>query len=138
MSPSPKVKVIHKKPLRPIVVVIDPGHGGKDPGAIGRSGVQEKKIVLDISKRLKKILLNRGYKVKMTREKDEFISLQGRTEIASKSMADLFVSVHANSSPVRSVHGLEVYAAEYLDFKSRNEEQRKKNQNLIQGNKQAR
>lgn len=112
-------------------IIIDAGHGGKDPGAIGRSGVQEKKIVLDISKRLKKILLNRGYKVKMTREKDEFISLAKRTEITSKSVADLFVSIHANSSPVRGVHGLEVYTADYLSFKERNEDQRKKNQNLM-------
>lgn len=112
-------------------IIIDAGHGGKDPGAIGRFGEQEKKIVLDISMRLKKILQNKGIKVKMTRARDEFISLQKRTEIASRSKADLFVSVHANSSPVRSVHGLEVYTAKYLGFKERNAEQRKTNQRLM-------
>jgi len=112
-------------------IVIDAGHGGKDPGAIGRFGEQEKKIVLDISMRLKKILQNKGIKVKMTRARDEFISLQKRTEIASRSKADLFVSIHANSSPVRSVHGLEVYTAKYLGFKERNAQQRKTNQRLM-------
>jgi len=112
-------------------IIIDAGHGGKDPGAIGRSGVYEKKIVLDISIRIKKILQDRGIEVQMTRERDEFISLQKRTEIASRSKADLFVSVHANSSPVRSVHGLEVYTSKYLGFKDRNAQQRKTNQRLM-------
>lgn len=112
-------------------IIIDPGHGGKDPGAIGRFGEPEKRVVLDISKRLKKILQDKGIKVRMTREKDEFISLQKRTEIASRSKADLFVSVHANSSPIRSVHGIEVYTAEYLGFKERNAGQRKTNQRLM-------
>lgn len=112
-------------------IIIDAGHGGKDPGAIGKSGEYEKKIVLDISMRLKKILQDRGMKVEMTRERDEFISLQKRTEIASRSKADLFVSVHANSSPVRSVHGLEVFTSKYLGFKDRNAQQRKTNQRLM-------
>ena len=80
-------------------VILDAGHGGKDPGAIGVTGIEEKDIVLDITRRLKKILESYGVTVKMTREKDEFISLQERTEIASRSNADLFVSIHANSSP---------------------------------------
>jgi len=112
-------------------IIIDAGHGGKDPGAIGRSGEQEKKIVLDISRRLKKILQDRGIKVKMTRERDEFVSLQKRTEMASRSKADLFISVHANSSPVRGVHGIEVFTAKYLGFKERNTGQRKINQRLM-------
>ena len=112
-------------------IIIDAGHGGKDPGAIGRSGEYEKKVVLDISMRLKKILQDKGIKVRMTRERDEFISLQKRTEIASRSKADLFVSVHANSSPVRSIHGLEVYTSKYLGFKDRNAQQRKTNQRLM-------
>ena len=81
--------------------------------------------------RLKKILQNKGIKVKMTRARDEFISLQKRTEIASRSKADLFVSIHANSSPIRSVHGFEVYTAKYLGFKERNAQQRKINQRLM-------
>lgn len=112
-------------------IVIDPGHGGKDPGAIGRFGEYEKEAVLDISKRLKKILENKGIKIRMTRVKDEFITLQKRTEIASRSKADLFVSIHANSSPVRSVHGFEVYTAKYLGYKERNSGQRKTNQRLM-------
>jgi len=112
-------------------IIIDAGHGGKDPGAIGRSGEYEKKVVLDISMRLKKILQDKGIKVRMTRERDEFISLQKRTEIASRSKADLFISVHANSSPIRSIHGLEVYTSKYLGFKDRNAQQRKTNQRLM-------
>jgi len=115
-------------------IIIDAGHGGKDPGAIGRSNVKEKKIVLDISKRLKKILQKRGIKVKMTRERDVFISLQKRTEIASRSKADLFVSVHANSSPSRSAHGLEVFTAKNLGRKDKKEGQRKTNHRLMYRN----
>ena len=117
----------------PIVrkIVIDAGHGGRDPGAIGFDGVQEKGIVLDIAKRLQQILAGRGFQVIMTRDKDEFISLQERTEIASRAAADLFVSVHANSNPVRSVFGLEVYVSEDMRFDERNEEQRKTNHDLM-------
>ena len=111
-------------------IIIDAGHGGKDPGAIGRSGEHEKKIVLDISKRLKRILQDKGIKVIMTREGDQFISLQKRTEIASRSKADLFVSIHANSSPSRGIHGLEIYTAKHLKFNERNADQRKINQRL--------
>ena len=112
-------------------IIIDAGHGGKDPGAIGFKGVQEKRIVLDISKRLNKILRHRGFKVTMTRRKDEFISLQRRTEITSRANADLFISVHANSSPVRSVHGIEVFIAQDMGYKDKNEVQRKKNKKLL-------
>lgn len=112
-------------------IVIDAGHGGKDPGAIGRGGVKEKKIVLDISKRLKTILKRRGIKVGMTREKDEFVSLSERTEIASRTNADLFISVHANSSPVRSVHGVEVFSLKDLEFIEEDEAQRRRNRYLM-------
>jgi N-acetylmuramoyl-L-alanine amidase len=119
-------------PIREII--IDAGHGGKDPGAIGRRNIQEKRIVLDVSQRLAKILKERGYKVKMTRSSDVFISLQERTEIASRSNADLFVSVHANASPVRSVHGLEVFTSKQLRFQDKAEVQRKTNQQLMFAN----
>jgi len=112
-------------------VMIDAGHGGKDPGATGRSGIKEKKIVLDISKRLKKILQNRGMIVEMTREKDEFISLAKRTEAASRTNADLFVSVHANSSPVRGVYGLEVFTPKNLNFLEEDKAQRSRNRYLM-------
>ncbi len=91
-------------------IVIDPGHGGKDPGARSRSGLKEKNIALDISKRLKKLLETRlKKKVIMTRNRDVFISLKKRTEIANKSKADLFISVHINASTSRKLKGIEVY-----------------------------
>jgi N-acetylmuramoyl-L-alanine amidase len=108
-------------------VVVDAGHGGKDPGAIGPSGVYEKDIVLDIAKKLKKILERKGIKVIMTREKDEFISLKDRTVLASNSKADLFVSVHANAHDKRSVNGVEVYTLRDLDVFEKNEAQRQEN-----------
>lgn len=92
------------------IIVIDPGHGGKDPGARSRSGLQEKDIALDISQRLK-ILIEKRLKKKviMTRNRDIFISLKKRTEIANKNNADLFISVHINSSTSRRLKGIEVY-----------------------------
>jgi N-acetylmuramoyl-L-alanine amidase len=81
------------------MIVIDPGHGGEDPGAIGRvDGTREKDVVLDISRRVAAILRKKGLKVVMTREKDEFIPLGERTQMANRLGADLFVSIHANAS----------------------------------------
>lgn len=114
-------------------ILLDAGHGGKDPGASGRSGLQEKTVVLDITKRLKKILQGQGYDVLMTRDSDEFISLEERTQIASRSNVDLFVSVHANSSPERGVHGVEVYVAKNLEYADKNEPQRQTNRRLLFG-----
>ncbi|MFQ5543276.1 MAG: N-acetylmuramoyl-L-alanine amidase [Nitrospiria bacterium] len=91
-------------------IVIDPGHGGKDPGATGRSGLHEKEIVLDVSMRLKKLIEKKlKKKVIMTRDEDVFISLKERTRIANSSGADLFISVHVNSSRSRRLKGIEVY-----------------------------
>lgn len=91
-------------------VVIDPGHGGKDPGAIGPKGTKEKDIVLDIGREIKKIADSRGeIKVVMTREKDEFISLWGRAKTARDAHGKVFISIHANSNMNRNVSGLEVY-----------------------------
>jgi len=90
-------------------VVIDAGHGGRDPGAIGRSGLKEKDVNLDIAKRLKKLLGERGIEVVMTRSTDIFIPLSRRVDIANRSGADLFISVHANANRVRSINGFEVY-----------------------------
>lgn len=94
-----------------LLIVIDPGHGGKDPGAIGRGGLQEKEIVLDISQQINKILDKQGLKVMLTRSTDEFISLEGRTQIANRAGADLFVSIHANSINLSrpDVNGLQNY-----------------------------
>ncbi len=90
-------------------IVIDPGHGGKDPGAVGRYGLMEKDVVLDISKRLKRKLEARGIKVLLTRNTDRFISLGRRPAIANKNEADFFISIHANASRYRKAKGFEVY-----------------------------
>src|SRR6056297_2589050 len=82
----------------PLVVVIDPGHGGKDPGAIGPSGVKEKGVVLGIGIRVKYNLDRKGIKTYITREKDEFIPLKDRAVFANRKKADLFVSIHCNAA----------------------------------------
>lgn len=91
-------------------IMIDPGHGGKDPGAIGVNGLEEKEVVLDVSLRLKNLIeKNLKKKVIMTRDQDVFISLDERTLLANAEKADLFISVHANASPKRNTQGIEVY-----------------------------
>ncbi|MBI3608939.1 MAG: N-acetylmuramoyl-L-alanine amidase [Nitrospirae bacterium] len=92
------------------LVVVDPGHGGKDPGAIGIGGLQEKDIVLDVAKRLQALLKSqRRLVVSLTRTDDQFLSLEARTAFAAERRADLFVSIHANASPRREAQGLETY-----------------------------
>ena len=92
-------------------IIIDPGHGGKDPGAIGRRGVQEKELNLKISRYLKKILTEKGLKVVLTRDSDKFVSLKKRTKIADRNKEAFFISIHANSArgKKRGPHGFEVY-----------------------------
>jgi N-acetylmuramoyl-L-alanine amidase len=97
-------------------IVIDPGHGGHDTGTIGPNGLLEKDLVLDVSKRLGKLLEARlGADVAFTRRDDTFIPLETRTSIANQAQADLFVSVHANSSRDPDARGVETY---YLNFTS--------------------
>lgn len=97
-------------------IVIDPGHGGHDTGTIGPHGLYEKDLVLDVSKRLGKLLQSRlGAEVVFTRNDDTFIPLETRTSIANQEQADLFVSVHANSSRDPDARGVETY---YLNFTS--------------------
>lgn len=94
------------------VIVIDAGHGGKDPGAVGYKGYREKIVVQQISQKLKQILSARGYKVYLTREKDGFVKLSSRTKFANAKNADIFVSIHANAiggKNANNVHGLETY-----------------------------
>ena len=104
-----EVPILVKKWHQIKTVVIDPGHGGKDPGAVNRYGAKEKNIVLDISKRLKRYLEKKGFKVILTRDKDVFIPLQKRSELANKKDADLFISIHANASKYSRAKGFEVY-----------------------------
>ena len=89
-------------------VVIDPGHGGKDPGARGR-GLTEKDVVLNVSKLLASRLRQDGIEVFLTRRDDRFLSLEQRTALANSQEADLFISVHANASSNTALHGVEVY-----------------------------
>ncbi|MBI5485303.1 MAG: N-acetylmuramoyl-L-alanine amidase [Deltaproteobacteria bacterium] len=104
-----------KPPKKPIIskirrVVVDPGHGGHDPGAVGPSGIQEKDVVLAIGLRLRELFKEElGLDVVMTRSTDVFIPLEERTAIANKVNADLFLSVHANAAPIRSAAGIETY-----------------------------
>ncbi len=92
------------------VIVIDPGHGGKDAGTVSRRGLSEKDITLRVSLRLRDLLKQRlGKRVLMTRERDEFIELGERAKFANSHDADLFVSIHVNSHPQSSVKGIEIY-----------------------------
>jgi N-acetylmuramoyl-L-alanine amidase len=91
-------------------IVIDPGHGGPDPGCIGKSGLKEKDVALDLSLRLQKLLQNRGgLNVILTRESDIFIELTDRTVIANQKKADLFVSIHLNANRNRKKTGVETF-----------------------------
>jgi N-acetylmuramoyl-L-alanine amidase len=97
-------------------IVVDAGHGGHDSGTLGPDGIEEKDVVLDVSLRLGKLLKQRlGADVIFTRSDDTFIPLETRTAIANRAQADLFVSVHANSSSDASARGVETY---YLNFTS--------------------
>jgi N-acetylmuramoyl-L-alanine amidase len=97
-------------------IVIDPGHGGHDTGTIGPNGLQEKDLLLDVGRRLGKLLETRmGAEVVYTRKDDTFIPLETRTAIANREQSDLFVSIHANSSRDSGARGVETY---YLNFTS--------------------
>ncbi len=103
------IKTKHKKHKK---IVLDAGHGGKDCGAMSANLVCEKDIVLEVVKFLHKELKKRGYSVLLTRDKDIYIDLVARTELANRKSADLFISVHANSIPKHSTsnaHGIETY-----------------------------
>jgi N-acetylmuramoyl-L-alanine amidase len=99
-------------------VVIDPGHGGHDAGTQGAKGLLEKELVLDVAKRVGKMIEDRmGAEVIYTRTDDTFIPLEGRTALANEKKADLFLSIHANSSPVTKIAGVETYYLNFTDAK---------------------
>lgn len=101
-------------------IVIDPGHGGKDPGAIGKFGLVEKHITLDVATRLRSYLENRGLELILTRDDDRFVSLWERADLANKKDADFFISIHANASYSKYVKGFEVfYLSEAVDDNAR-------------------
>ena len=114
---APKAKQIPRVTKKNKLIIIDPGHGGRDGGAVGFKKYLEKTIVLQISKRLAKILRQEGYRVKMTRDRDKTLSLKWRTKFTRKNKPDLFLSIHANAVPRKNAHkarGVEIY---YLDAK---------------------
>jgi len=106
-TPVPVSKPVKRK--KPIIV-IDAGHGGKDPGAISKSGIQEKQITLPMAKRIAAMLNATGrYDARLTRTKDHFIKLYNRVKIAQRAKADLFISIHADSVGNRKTKGASVY-----------------------------
>jgi N-acetylmuramoyl-L-alanine amidase len=110
-------------------IVIDPGHGGHDPGAVGLRGLYEKNVVLDIALKLRKILSSDPLnEVFLTRETDVFIPLEERTVIANKKNADFFVSIHANASPGRQARGIETYLLNWTDNEEANKVAARENQ----------
>ncbi|MCA9732246.1 MAG: N-acetylmuramoyl-L-alanine amidase [Deferribacteres bacterium] len=91
-------------------IILDPGHGGRDPGAIGPSGIYEKNVTLAIARHLKKLIEDEtDIRVVMTRQTDHFVSLKERTQLANKEQGKLFISIHANSNRSRRVTGLSTY-----------------------------
>ncbi len=90
-------------------ILLDPGHGGTDPGAVGRTGLQEQHVAMDVARRLKRKLEAAGFEVTMTRDSGQYCALGDRAKCASRTRADLFVSVHVNGSPNRQANGFETY-----------------------------
>lgn len=111
---SVKSNSTSKQPARKNkIIVLDAGHGGKDPGAIGSGKFYEKNVVLKLTLQAGKILKTRGYRVYYTRSKDRFIGLRDRTSIANNKKADIFISIHANAAPngkkAKEMQGIETY-----------------------------
>ncbi|MEK7801809.1 MAG: N-acetylmuramoyl-L-alanine amidase [Pseudomonadota bacterium] len=103
------VEDVYKPRAKQSLIIIDPGHGGQDPGALGANGMFEKTIVLAVGLELKKQLEASGYRVKMTRDRDVFIQLRERVVFARKHKGDLFISLHADSIRDSKVTGASVY-----------------------------
>ena len=108
---APGLPPVDAAPDRFDVVVLDAGHGGHDEGATGPSGLHEKDLVLDVTRRLAAQLRKRGVEVVLTRNTDRFLSLEERTAVANDARADLFLSIHANASKSRKPRGIETYFA---------------------------
>lgn len=99
-----------RKPRPPRLLMIDPGHGGRDPGAIGRIGTHEKDVTLDVARRMADALSAQpGITAKLTRDEDIFLPLEERVKIGRQAQADLFLSIHADSAPNIAARGLSVY-----------------------------
>ncbi len=109
-------------PTQKYTIVVDAGHGGKDPGCIGKGGTREKDIVLSVARKLKTQLDNNGFQTYLTRNGDTYLKLAQRAEIAEKKKADLFISLHANANPSRKMKGFSIYT---LSEKASDEEAKK-------------
>lgn len=109
-------------PSRKYTIVIDAGHGGKDPGCIGKGGTQEKTVVLSVAKKLKTKLDAAGFQTYLTRSNDTYLKLAQRASIGEKKHADLFLSLHANANPSRAMQGFSIYT---LSEKASDEEAQK-------------
>lgn len=107
---------------RKYIIVVDPGHGGKDPGCLGKNGTKEKDIVLSVAKKLKNKLDLSGFKTYLTRSGDKYLKLGDRAAIAEKHKADLFISLHVNANPSRKMKGFSIYT---LSEKASDEEAKK-------------
>lgn len=108
---KPQALADRAHPKRDIIVVVDPGHGGKDPGAVGARGEREKDVVLSIAQLLaKRLKREKGFDVKLVRNDDFFVPLRKRVEIARKHKADMFISVHADAAPRLTASGASVFA----------------------------
>lgn len=122
VAPTPDPTLIQQLGLKVKTIVIDPGHGGKDPGAIGRGGLREKDVTLKLGLMLReKLTREAGARTILTRDADIFIPLEERTAIANSQDADIFVSLHINASPRRAASGIETYILSL----SKNEEARR-------------
>jgi N-acetylmuramoyl-L-alanine amidase len=107
---APLIPIPARKPRPPRLLMIDPGHGGRDPGAIGLSGTHEKDVTLDVARNMADALSAiPGITAKLTRDEDIFLPLEERVKIGRAAQADLFLSVHADSAPNTAARGLSVY-----------------------------
>ena len=113
--PPPAFKSLPPSPTTPPTIVIDPGHGGKDPGAIGPGGLQEKTVVLQVAKELQHVIRKAlpHYRVVLTRDRDVYVPLTDRAQLANRQHAQVFISIHANASRRRHARGIETW---YLSF----------------------
>lgn len=109
-------------PAGKYVIVIDAGHGGKDPGCIGKNGTKEKTVVLSVARKLRNKLNDAGFKAYLTRSDDTYLKLADRAAIGERRKADLFISLHANANPSRAMKGFSVYT---LSEKASDEEAKK-------------
>jgi N-acetylmuramoyl-L-alanine amidase len=107
--------VVAQQPLppesagRPLHIVLDAGHGGEDCGALGRTGICEKELTLDLVRRIARLLTDRGVKVTLTRDSDVYLSLERRVRMTEKAGADVFMSIHVNAARNRAARGIETY-----------------------------